>query len=164
MDGFENKGQLLGFICNQAGIDGGYVGKIDLFDSFAFMGVEEGVGERLISALNGKNIEDRDIRVEFSKEKPRGERGGGERRSSERSGGERRVSERSGGERRISNQRGNTERSGGERRSFGGGERRSSSERTSAERNSSGSRDFEKNNADNRGGGNRNFRERRKRS
>jgi len=77
MDGFENKGQLLGFICNQSGVDGGSVGKIDLFDSFSFMGVDEGVGERLISAMNGKNIEDRDIRVEFSQDKPQGERGGG---------------------------------------------------------------------------------------
>ncbi len=117
MDGFENKGQLLGFICNQAGIDGGSVGKIDLFDSFSFMGVDEGVGERLISAMNGKNIEDRDIRVEFSQDKPKGERGGGGGRSR---GGDR-------GRRRDGNERG-----------------RRNSERSS-------------------GGGNRNFRERRKR-
>ena len=77
MDGFENKGQMLGFICNQTGIDGSSIGKIDLFDSFAFLGVEEGVGEKVISKMNGKNIEDRDIRVEFSKDKPRG---GGKRR------------------------------------------------------------------------------------
>ncbi len=70
LDGFENKGQILGFICNQSGIDGSSVGKIDLFDSFAFLGVEDGVGEKLISALNGKNIENREIRVEFSKDKP----------------------------------------------------------------------------------------------
>ena len=87
LDGFENKGQLLGFICNQSGINGGSVGKIDLFDSFAFMGVDEGVGEKLIRAMNGKNIENRDIRVEFSQDKPKGERGsrrnggGGRRRS-----------------------------------------------------------------------------------
>jgi len=174
MDGFENKGQLLGFICNQSGIDGGSVGKIDLFDSFAFMGVEEGVGERLISAMNGKNIEERDIRVEFSKEKPSGERrGGGERTSSERSGGERRSfgGDRNGGERRSSG----GDRSGGERRSFSGdrsggekrsfgGDRNGGERRTSSERTITGSRDSEKNNTDNRGGGNRNFRERRKRS
>jgi len=106
MDGFENKGQLLGFICNQSGIDGGSVGKIDLFDSFAFMGVDEGVGERLINAMNGKNIEDRDIRVEFTKDKPRRGKGNGERsrarkprndrkRSTERSsGGNRNFKER----------------------------------------------------------------------
>jgi ATP-dependent RNA helicase DeaD len=77
MDGFENKGQMLGFICNQTGIDGSTVGKIDLFDSFTFLGVEDGIGERVINEMNGKNIEDRDIRVEFSNDKPRGERGGG---------------------------------------------------------------------------------------
>ena len=114
MDGFENKGQLLGFICNQSGIDGGSVGKIDLFDSFSFMGVDEGIGERLINAMNGKNIENRDIRVEFSQDKPKGERGGGRGRDR--------------GRRRDGNERG----------------------RRNSERN-------------NNAGGNRNFRERRKR-
>lgn len=88
MDGFENKGQMLGFICNQTGIDGGSVGKIDLFDSFTFLGVEDGVGEKVITEMNGRNIEDRDIRVEFSNDKPRGERGGGDRGGRRRSGGD----------------------------------------------------------------------------
>ena len=57
MDGFENKGQLLGFICNQSGVSGSSLGKIDLFDSFSFVGVEDGVGEQMINSLNGKNIE-----------------------------------------------------------------------------------------------------------
>jgi ATP-dependent RNA helicase DeaD len=74
MDGFENKGQVLGFLCNQTGVDGASIGKIDLFDSFAFIGVSEPVGEVLINRLNGRNIENRDIRIEFSKDKPRGER------------------------------------------------------------------------------------------
>jgi ATP-dependent RNA helicase DeaD len=122
MDGFENKGQLLGFICNQSGIDGGSVGKIDLFDSFTFMGVDEGIGERLISAMNGKNIEDRDIRVEFSQDKPQGERGGGDRGRSRNGNG--------GGDRRRSG--------GGDRRSSGGGDRRSSG----GSSNSGGGRNF----------------------
>lgn len=90
MDGFENKGQILGFICNQSGIDGNSVGKIDLFDSFAFLGVEDGIGEKIISKMNGKNIESRDIRVEFSKDKPKGggRRSGG--RGESRDGGKRR--------------------------------------------------------------------------
>jgi len=112
MDGFENKGQLLGFICNQSGINGDSVGKIDLFDSFSFMGVDEGIGERLINEMNGKNIENRDIRVEFSNEKPRGERGG-RRRSGGNSGGGRRNS--GGGSRRRSDGGGN---SGGGNRNF----------------------------------------------
>lgn len=100
LDGFENKGQILGFICNQSGIDGNSVGKIDLFDSFAFLGVEDGVGEKLISALNGKNIENREVRVEFSQDKPREPRseykgkprsGGGDR---DRNRGERPRSDR----------------------------------------------------------------------
>ncbi|HEY9082594.1 MAG TPA: DEAD/DEAH box helicase [Vicingaceae bacterium] len=81
MDGFENKGQILGFICNQTGVDGNSIGKIDLFDSFAFIGVDDNVGNTLINSLNGRNIENRDIRIEFSKDKPRGERSdrGGDR-------------------------------------------------------------------------------------
>lgn len=75
MDGFENKGQILGFICNQTGVDGNSIGKIDLFDSFAFIGVDDNVGNTLINSLNGRNVENRDIRIEFSKDKPRGERG-----------------------------------------------------------------------------------------
>ena len=131
MDGFENKGQLLGFLCNQSGVDGGSLGKIDLFDSFAFVGVDDGVGEKMIEAMNGQNIENRDIRVEFSQDKPQGERGGG--RGGNRGGG----GHRGGG--------GNF-RSGGDRRS-GGGDRR---------------RDF--GSSENRGGGERNFKQRRRRS
>ncbi|MDF1673283.1 MAG: DEAD/DEAH box helicase [Vicingaceae bacterium] len=113
MDGFENKGQLLGFICNQSGINGDSVGKIDLFDSFSFMGVDEGIGEKLIGEMNGKNIENRDIRVEFSNEKPRGERGGGGDRGRGRSGG-------SGGGRRSYG--GSNSGGGSRRRSEGGGD------------------------------------------
>jgi len=104
LDGFENKGQILGFICNQSGIDGTSIGKIDLFDSFAFLGVEDGVGEKLINELNGKNIENREIRVEFSKDKPRsesrgeGREGNREGRSEFRGSGDRsRGPRRSGG-------------------------------------------------------------------
>ena len=112
MDGFENKGQLLGFLCNQSGIDGTSVGKIDLFDSFTFVGVEDGAGEKLISAMNGQNIENRNIRVEFSEDK---QGGGGERRSGGRSGGGERRS--GGGGYRGGNS------GGGGRRSEGGGSR-----------------------------------------
>lgn len=87
LDGFENKGQVLGFICNKVAIDGNSVGKIDLFDSFAFIGVDDGIGEKIISSLNGKTIEGRDIRVEFSKDKPKGKGG---RRDRSGSGGSRR--------------------------------------------------------------------------
>ena len=134
MDGFENNGQLLGFLCNQSGVDGSSLGKIDLFDSFAFVGVDDGVGEKMISSMNGQNIENRDIRVEFSQDKPQGERGGGDR------GGSR------GRERRSSV--GDKRRSSGssERRSSGGGDRRRYSGSTES-----------------RAGGERNFRERRRR-
>lgn len=97
LDGFENKGQILGFICNQSGIDGGSIGKIDLFDSFSFIGVADGSGEQVMREMNGKNIEGRDVRVEFSKDKPRDERGGGRRREGSRDrrdGGNRRGDRR----------------------------------------------------------------------
>ncbi|MBQ21470.1 MAG: ATP-dependent RNA helicase [Flavobacteriales bacterium] len=86
MDGFENKGQILGFICNQTGVDGNSIGKIDLFDSFAFIGVDDNVGNTLINSLNGRNIENRDIRIEFSKDKPKGERGERRDRGGDRGG------------------------------------------------------------------------------
>ncbi len=89
MDGFENKGQLLGFVCNNSGLDGNSVGKIDLFDSFAFMSVEDGAGEYLIKKMDGKTVESRKIRVEFSNDKPKGGGGRG-RKSDNRSGGRRR--------------------------------------------------------------------------
>ncbi|MGB0882248.1 MAG: DbpA RNA binding domain-containing protein, partial [Vicingaceae bacterium] len=130
MDGFENKGQLLGFLCNQSGVDGGSLGKIDLFDSFSFVGVDDGVGEKMISAMNGQNIENRDIRVEFSQDKPQGERG----RGGNRGGG--------------GNFRGERRSGGGDRRRSGGGDRR---------RSDSGS-------SENRGGGDRNFKQRRRRN
>jgi len=117
MDGFENKGQMLGFICNQTGIDGGSVGKIDLFDSFTFLGVEDGIGEEVISKMNNKNIENRDIRVEFSKDKPRGERGGRSDRGGDRGG------------RRSDGGRDSGRRSEGGRRRESGGEKGNFSER-----------------------------------
>ena len=104
MDGFENIGQILGFICNKGGIDGNSVGKIDMFDSFTFLGVEDGIGEKLIDNLNGKVIEERKMRVEFTRDKPKGERGGGRDRGRGRG--------RSGG----GNRGGGGKRSGGRRR------------------------------------------------
>ena len=130
MDGFENKGQLLGFLCNQSGVDGGSLGKIDLFDSFSFVGVDDGVGEKMISAMNGQNIENRDIRVEFSQDKPQGERG----RGGNRGGG--------------GNFRGERRNGGSDRRRSSGSDRR---------RSDAGS-------SENRGGGDRNFKQRRRRS
>ncbi|MCB0402211.1 MAG: DEAD/DEAH box helicase [Flavobacteriales bacterium] len=104
MDGFENKGQLLGFICNHSDIEGTSVGKIDLFDSFSFLGIEEESGQQLIEKMNGKRIENRDIRVEFSDDKPKGGKKGkrktesrGERRGGKRGddrGGNRNFKER----------------------------------------------------------------------
>lgn len=114
MDGFENKGQILGFICNQSGIDGGAIGKIDLFDSFAFINVEDGVGEQLIGSLNGKNIENRDIKIEFSKDKPKTSGGGFERK--ERSGGfERRERSSSSFDRKDRSFKSSENRGGGDR-------------------------------------------------
>jgi ATP-dependent RNA helicase DeaD len=126
MDGFENNGQLLGFLCNQSGVDGGSLGKIDLFDSFAFVGVDDGVGEKMISTMNGQNIENRDIRVEFSQDKPQGDRGGsrgGERRSGD---GDRRSSgSRDGGGERRRRDSGSSESRGGGDRNFKERRRRS---------------------------------------
>jgi ATP-dependent RNA helicase DeaD len=114
LDGFENKGQILGFICNQSGIDGNSVGKIDLFDSFAFLGVEDGVGEKLIQAMNGKTIEKREIRVEFSQDKPRGESRDSREPRSEYRGGSR----SSGGDRSGGGDRNRSDRDRGPKKNF----------------------------------------------
>jgi ATP-dependent RNA helicase DeaD len=116
------RGDLLGYICNNTGISGRSVGKIDMKGVFSFFEVESEFVEKVTEAFKPIDFHGRDVRIEVSGDAPGGSEGG-ERR--ERSGGGERRSGGSGyggGERRSSG--------GGERRSggsgYGGGERRSS--------------------------------------
>ncbi|MCC7332451.1 MAG: DEAD/DEAH box helicase [Flavobacteriales bacterium] len=104
LDGFENKGQVLGFICNQSGIDGNSIGKIDLFDSFTFLNIDPEAGASLISSLNGKRVENRDIRVEFSKERSRSESRSENPRNNKFGRGAKQEGERRKGSGRFGNQ------------------------------------------------------------
>lgn len=122
------RGDLLGYICNNTGISGRSVGKIDMKGVFSFFEVESDLVDKVTEAFKPIDFHGRDVRIEVS-----GEAGSG--------GGERR--DRSGGGERRSGGGGERRSSGGERRGgsgYGGGERR---ERSSGGGNSGGGfRDF----------------------
>lgn len=114
------RGDLLGYICNNTGISGRSVGKIDMKGVFSFFEVETEFVEKVTEAFKPIDFHGRDVRIEVSGD---AESGGGERR--ERSGGgERRSSGGSyggGGERRERSGGGGY--GGGEKKSYGGGNR-----------------------------------------
>lgn len=113
-----NRGDLLGYICNNAKISGRSVGKIDVKGVFSFFEVPHGDVETVMNNFKGVDFKGRDVRIEVSGEGTSSSRGGGERRG----GGDRREGGyRGGGDRRDGGYRG-----GGERREGGyrGGDRR----------------------------------------
>jgi len=59
----ENKGQLLGMICKQAGITGSQVGKISLNRTHTYFDVVEEVAEQVKSSFENMNRSGREIRV-----------------------------------------------------------------------------------------------------
>lgn len=105
-DGFQ-KGSLLGFICNQSGIEGSDIGKIDVLNEFSFFGVNsEEIATEMINRLNNKKIEGRDIRIEFSSAKKSGgtsEKGGN--RGGARNGFKRKFENKKKGNREFSRKR-----------------------------------------------------------
>ncbi|WP_304068222.1 DEAD/DEAH box helicase [Pedobacter glucosidilyticus] len=136
------RGDLLGYICNNAGISGKSVGKIDMKGVFSFFEVENEVAEKVIEGFKKVDFHGRDVRIEVSGEGRSERRGGGgpnrggdrERRSYGGGG-----SRSGGGERRERSDRGGERSSGGGFRDFsgkrkeggnsGGGERKSGGER-----------------------------------
>ncbi len=115
-----SRGDLLGYICNNTGITGKSVGKIDMKGVFSFFEVETEFVEKVTEAFKPIDFHGRDVRIEVSGDAPEG----GERR--ERSGGGERRGNGGGyggGERRSGG--GGRERSGGGGYGGGGGERRS---------------------------------------
>ncbi|OAQ39857.1 DEAD/DEAH box helicase [Pedobacter psychrophilus] len=151
-----SRGDLLGYICNNTGITGKSVGKIDMKGVFSFFEVETEFTEKVIEAFKPIDFHGRDVRIEISGESTGGgeggeRRGGGERRSGGGGygGGERRSGGGYGGGERRSG--GGGYGGGGDRRSSGGGrsgggERRSGGE--SGGNSGGGFRDYS-------GGGNR---------
>lgn len=113
------RGDMLGFICNNAKISGKSIGKIDLKGVYTFFEVENSVAETVQQNFKSVDFKGRDVRIELAGDRDGGGRegGGGSR---ERSGGSR---ERSGGYRDFSGKR-KDDRGGSSRSSGGDRERR----------------------------------------
>ncbi|MGJ1363532.1 DEAD/DEAH box helicase [Sphingobacterium spiritivorum] len=98
------RGDMLGFICNNAKISGKSIGKIDLKGVFTFFEVQDEEVEKVFSGFQNVDFNGRNVRIEVS----------GEGRSESRGGGRSRGGDRGG--RREGGYRGGERRSGGERR------------------------------------------------
>jgi ATP-dependent RNA helicase DeaD len=102
-----NRGDLLGYICNNTKISGRTVGKIDVKGVFSFFEVPHAEVEKVMTSFKGIEFKGREVRIEVSGEGSSSSRsGGGERREgsyNRSSGGERReggYNRSGGGERR----------------------------------------------------------------
>jgi ATP-dependent RNA helicase DeaD len=107
-----NRGDLLGYICNNAKISGRSVGKIDVKGVYSFFEVPNAEAEAVMNNFKGVDFKGREVRIEVSGEGTSTSRsGGGDRREGGYRGGERREgggSERKGGgDRRDGGYRGN---------------------------------------------------------
>ena len=127
-----NRGDLLGYICNNSGISGRNVGKIDMKGVFSFFEVENDQVEKVMTGFKSVDFHGREVKIEVSGEaassgERRGGSGGGGGRSERSGGGGYQGGGRSGGGGYGGGGGykggGNRERSGGggERSSGGGG-------------------------------------------
>lgn len=93
-----NKGMLVRLICDEAGIPGTNIGRIDVKREFSFVEVTPDVAERVKDSMSGLPTEkgNRKIRVEFSDSAPR-DNGGG--KFGKRSGGGGKYGKKSSGDR-----------------------------------------------------------------
>lgn len=115
-----NRGELLGFICNNARISGKIVGKIDVKGVYSFFEVINAEADKVISGFKDVEFKGRPVRIEISGE---GEsRSGGSRREGGYRGGDRREKSYSGGGY-------GRERNGGGFRDFSGKSREDRGER-----------------------------------
>ncbi|MDR2282313.1 MAG: DEAD/DEAH box helicase [Sphingobacterium sp.] len=105
-----SRGDMLGFICNNAKISGKSIGKIDMKGVFTFFEVQDEEVNKVFEGFKAVDFNGRQVRIEVSGDSGRSDRGGRSR------GGER------GGERRNGGGYGGGERRdrGGDRRSSGG--------------------------------------------
>lgn len=86
-----SRGDMLGFICNNARISGKAIGKIDLKGVYTFFEVENAAADQVQNGFRSVDFNGRNVRVELA-----GDRDGG---SSRRNGSSRNGRERSGGSR-----------------------------------------------------------------
>ncbi|MXV50883.1 DEAD/DEAH box helicase [Pedobacter sp. HMF7647] len=98
------RGDMLGFICNQAKISGKSIGKIDLKGVYTFFEVENNVAEAVQNNFNGVEFQGRSVRIElagYGSDNGRSRGGSGSGGSRERSTGgsfrDRRSGNREGG-------------------------------------------------------------------
>jgi len=126
-----NRGDLLGYICNNTKISGRTVGKIDVKGVYSFFEVANADVEKVMTGFKGIDFKGREVRIEVSGEgtsttRPEGERrqGGGGYSGGRPSGGggyNRDRSSGGGGERREGGFNRERSNAGGERREGGGG-------------------------------------------
>jgi ATP-dependent RNA helicase DeaD len=86
VDGF-NRGDLLGYICNQSEISGRTVGKIDVKGVFSFFEVPNEEVEKVSASFAGAEFNGRPVRIEVSGEGTSDRREGGSRGGDRREGG-----------------------------------------------------------------------------
>ena len=65
----EGKSGFLSLVCNQSGITGSNIGKIDMSSKHTFFHVEEAAAEKVIQAFNGSQFQGRELRVNAGKPK-----------------------------------------------------------------------------------------------
>lgn len=58
-----SRGDIVGFICQQGGLDAAMIGKIDLRDRFAYVAVPRDCLKRLLADLEGKKIKGKKVRI-----------------------------------------------------------------------------------------------------
>ncbi|GAB2695587.1 DEAD/DEAH box helicase [Mucilaginibacter koreensis] len=124
VDGF-SRGDLLGYFCNQTGISGRTIGKIDVKGVYSFIEVANEDSDRAFNSFKEADFHGRQVRIEISADGDRNNSRGGSsnyRKSESRDGGFRSNSRRDG----RSSERGN---SGGGFRDFSGKRREDRTER-----------------------------------
>ncbi len=112
------RGDMLGFICNNAKISGRAIGKIDLKGVYTFFEVENSAADQVQQNFRNVEFNGRSVRVEIAGDRDGGGRSGGGR---ERSGGRRDGGRDRGGFRDFSGKR-REDRSGSSK--YGSGERK----------------------------------------
>lgn len=123
-----NRGDLLGYICNQTKISGRTVGKIDVKGVFSFFEVPHTDVEKVMAGFKGADFKGREVRIEVSGEGSSDSRSGGYARREGSGGGYNR--ERSGsGERREGGANRDRNSGGGGFRDFSGKRREDRGER-----------------------------------
>ncbi|MDE6498839.1 MAG: DEAD/DEAH box helicase [Muribaculaceae bacterium] len=62
-----SRGDIVGYICQQGGLEAALIGKIDLRDRFAYVAVPRDCMKRLLKDLEGKKIKGKKVRVSEAK-------------------------------------------------------------------------------------------------